>query len=95
MNLALGAKILWIIVIGKRVWQKEIMQKKYMDGTRKRCVDKINIDRKGLSVWELCKSVVHIISERMYWTPRNEKEIKIWFDKCGTTSPANLLQTFP
>ena len=53
------------------------MQKIYMNGTKKRCVDKINLDKKGSPIWELCKKAAYILNEHLYWTPSNEKEIKI------------------
>ena len=94
MNLALGAKILWRIISDERAWWKEIMQKIYMNGTRKRCMDKINLDRKGSLIWELCKKDAYILNEHLYWTLGNGKEIKIWKDKCGNASLANFLQAF-
>ena len=41
MNLDLGAKILWRSVFGNRAWWKEILQKKYMHGDKRRCVESI------------------------------------------------------
>ena len=38
-NLALGAKLLWQIVSGKDSWSKKVLRKKYLPGTRKRCLD--------------------------------------------------------
>ena len=43
MNLSLGAKIISRIV-RRGAWWKEIIQNKYLIGTRKRCIDNINMD---------------------------------------------------
>ena len=67
------------------------MQKNNLNGTRKRCVDKINLDIKGSSIWELCKKAGYILNECLYWTPGNGKEIKIWKYNCGNASLANFL----
>ena len=95
MNLALGAKILWRIVTGKGAWWKEIIQKKYLNGTRKRCVDNINMDRKGSPIWELCKKIAQILTEKLKWTPSNGKAMKIWTDYSASVSPVVLVQAFP
>ena len=61
MNLALGAKILWIIVCRKKSQWKEILRKKYMKGASKRCVDEFPLTRNGYPIWNLCKKAIHII----------------------------------
>ena len=94
IKLALGDKILWRIVTVKRMWWKEIMQKKYLNGTRKRCVENVNHDRKGYLICELCKKPTFILNERLYWIPSNGKKINIWKDKIGNACPTNFLQAF-
>ena len=94
MNLALGAKIIWRIVTGKGAWWKEIVQKKYLNGIKKRCVDNINMDRKGSSIWDLCKNIAHILIEQLKWTPGNDKAIKIWHVHCSSVPPIVLAQAF-
>ena len=92
MNLALGAKILWRIVTGKRTWWKEILQKNYMIGDRKRCIEAIDQSRKGTHVLELCKKVTYIIHDQIYWILGSAKQVKIWDDNIGPTSHVNFTQ---
>ena len=39
-NLAMGGKILWNMITGKRMWSKQIIQKKYFRGDKERCLEK-------------------------------------------------------
>ena len=52
------------------------------------------MDRKGSPIWELCKNVAHILTEKLKWTPGNSKAIKIWTDYYASVSPV-LVQEFP
>ena len=65
-----------------------------MNGTRRRCVDKIDQDRNGTPIWDLCKMVEYIFQDHPYWIPRSGKQIKVWKDDLGPTSPTNFLQVF-
>ena len=73
MNLALGSKILWRIVSGKRALWKEILQKKNMNGTRRRCMDKIDHDINGTPIQDLCNRALYIIQDHLYWIPGSGK----------------------
>ena len=95
MNLSLGAKIISRTLTREGAWWKEIIQKKYTTGTRKRCLDNINMERKGLPILELCKSMAHIITKKLIWTPGNDKNIKIWNDHCSSVPHVILTQAFP
>ena len=94
MNLALGAKILWRIVFGEKVWWKEILWKKYMKEARKIYVDEYPLTGKGSPIWNLCKKAAYIIKNHLHWLPRNGKQIRIWYEILGPISPANHLTTF-
>ena len=50
MNLALGAKIIWNLISGCRAWWKEALRKKYLIGTRDRCLDVIPTHQNGSSI---------------------------------------------
>ena len=44
-----------------------------MNGDRRRCVETIEQNRKGMPIWELCNKVMYILQDQLYWTPVNEK----------------------
>ena len=48
--------------IRKKSWWKEILQNKYMNGSRKICMEKVNQDRKGSPFWDLCKKATFILN---------------------------------
>jgi exonuclease III len=39
-NLAMGGKLLWRMITGKRTWSKQILRKKYFRGDRDRCLER-------------------------------------------------------
>jgi hypothetical protein len=39
-NLAMGGKLLWKIITGKRTWSNQILRKKYFTGDRERCLER-------------------------------------------------------
>ena len=80
--------------IRKKMWWKEILQKKYLNGSRKRCMEKVNQDRKGSPIWDLCKKATFILNDHLYLILGSGKQKKIWKDNIGPTSLANFLQAF-
>ena len=62
-----------------------------MNGTRRRCMDKIDQDINGTPSLDLCKREMYIIQYHLYWIPGSGKPIKVWKDNLGPTSLANFL----
>jgi hypothetical protein len=50
MNLVMGSKLLWRLVLGKYDWWKKAMHKKYFTGEIKRCMDVIPQVRGGFPI---------------------------------------------
>ena len=67
------------MIAGKKEWWKEVLRKKYIRRPRIKSIEH-DWTRKGTNIQELCKALVEIIQEKVYWIPRNGKRIKIWED---------------
>ena len=90
MNLTLGAKILWRIVSRKKHGEGD-SSKKISEWYQKKSMDKIDQDRKGTPIWDLCKREKFILQDHLHWIPRSGKHIKFCKDNLGPTSLANFL----
>ena len=77
MNKALGAKLIWRLVEGKKEWWKEVIRKKYIKRPRSKILDSLWIG-KGTSLWLLCKASINLIQSNYYWIPGNGKKLKVW-----------------
>ena len=65
MNKALGPKLIWRLVIGKKEWWKEVIRKKYIKIPRSKILDNPWIG-KGTSLWLLCKLSINLIQSIYY-----------------------------
>ena len=65
-----------------------------MNGTRRICEDKIDQDKNGTPIWDLCKKAMYIIHDHLYWILGSGKQKKVWKENLRPTSLANLLQVF-
>jgi hypothetical protein len=65
MNIALGDKLLWRMIIGKVTWWNQAIWKKYFIGTKLKCVDfqpKVN---KGSFIFKLLLSSRTLLHEKL------------------------------
>ena len=74
---AMGAKLIWRLVSGKKEWWKEVLRKKYIKKPRTKMLDG-EWKGKGTTLWQLCKASINTIKEICYWIPGNGKKINIW-----------------
>ena len=79
-NLAMGGKIIWNMIIGKRTWSKQILRKKYFTGDKQRCLERATKLQKGSSIFTLYKRALPFFTPKLTWTPRNGEKIRIWED---------------
>ena len=79
-NLAMGGKILWNMIIGKRTWSKKIIRKKHFTGDKERCLEKPTKVQKGSLIFSLCKRTLPYFTPKLTWIPRNGTKIRIWED---------------
>jgi hypothetical protein len=80
MNIAMGEKILWRLVMGSMDRWKEAIFKKYFVGMRKRCLDSPLIENKGSNLWKLINTTTLIFQPNSNWISRNGKAINLWID---------------
>ena len=88
-NLAMGGKILWKMITGKRTWSKKILQKKYFTGDKERCLERPTKLQKGSSLFSLCKRALPFFTSKLTWTPGNGAKIRIWEDSILGDQPLN------
>jgi len=91
-NLAMGAKIMWLLVSGKNTWSKRNICKKYFLGHRDRCLDHPQKFLKGSLIFSLCLRALHHLKEKITWILGNGKKIKIWADSILISMPLNQTQ---
>ena len=90
-NLAMGGKILWNMITGKRTWSKQILGKKYFKGDKERCLEKPTKTQKGSPIFTLCKRALPHFIPKLTWIPGNGAKIKIWDDYIMGDQPLNQL----
>ena len=90
-NLAMGGKILWNMITGKRTWSKKILQKKYFTGDKERCLEKPTKVQKGSPIFSLCKRALPYFISKLMWIPGNGEKIRIWEDSILGDHPLNEL----
>ena len=90
-NLAMGGKILWNMITGKRTWSKKILWKKYFIGDKERCLEKPTKVQKGSPIFSLCKRALPHFTSKLTWILGNGAKIKIWEDSILGDQPLNEL----
>jgi hypothetical protein len=66
-NIALGAKILWRLVIGKQEWWKKVPVQKYLEGDQLRCLDTTPPTQPGSPIWKLLKASLPLFQSKATW----------------------------
>ena len=74
---AMGAKLIWRLITGRKEWWKEVIRKKYIKNSRSKMLDG-EWKGKGTPLWQLCKASFNTIKEGCYWIPGNGKRINVW-----------------
>jgi hypothetical protein len=80
VNIAMGAKLLWRLITGRKEWWKSTIIKKYNLGARKRCLDSIPEGQPGTQIWKLFRASIPFFKENLSWIPGNGKLIRLWQD---------------
>jgi len=75
MNKALGAKILWHLVLSGHAWHKSIILKEYLTPIHFIILDKPWKEQQGSCIWELCKTSTFIFKENLTWVGNGRKII--------------------
>ena len=76
MSKAMGAKLIWRLISGKKEWWKEVLRKKYIKKPRSKMLDG-EWKGKGTTMWQLCKASLNTIVEYCFWIPSNGKRINV------------------
>jgi len=90
-NIAMGGKILWNMITGKRTWSKQILRKKYFKGDKERCLEKPTKTQNGSPIFTLCKRALPHFIPKLTWIPGNGAKIKIWEDSILGDQPLKEL----
>ena len=91
---AMGAKLVWRLVTGKKEWWKEVIRKKYIKRPRSKLLDRAWTG-KGTSLWQLCKASLSVILENSYWILGNGKKINVWTNSILGQLPRSSLPDLP
>jgi hypothetical protein len=91
-NIAMGGKMLWNMITGKRSWSKQLLRKKYFLGSRDRCLEKPTKTRKGSPIFHLCQRAMPLLKSQLTWIPGNGSKISIWDDSILGGLPLSVLR---
>jgi hypothetical protein len=86
-NLAMGGKLLWRVITGKRTWTKQILRKKYFRGDRDRCLERPPKGKKGSPIFSLCLRALDFFQSKLTWIPGNRAKIRIMEDSILSDPP--------
>jgi hypothetical protein len=79
-NLAMGCKLLWQMITGKRTWSKQVLRKKYFRGDRDRCLERPPKGTKGSPIFLLCLRALSLFQVNLTWILGNGAKIRILED---------------
>ena len=71
MNLAMGDKIVWILVTGEMEWWKLALEMKYFGRMNLSQIENLNSEGKKSQIWRLCKEAPNLIIDNLRWQPGN------------------------
>jgi exonuclease III len=91
-NIAMGGKLLWKMITGKRSWSKQILRKKYFTGDRDRCLERPAKTRIGSPIFNLCQRAMPLLKTNLTWIPGNGSKIWIWEDSILGDQPLSDLR---
>jgi hypothetical protein len=80
MNLAMGTKLVWLLVTKSYDWWRTIIHTKYFWGERKICLHVILVVREGSPIWKLINATIPIIQEKIDLVLGNKHSIDLWQD---------------
>lgn len=81
VNIALGAKLLWRLVIGDNDWWKRAICQRYLTRDKRRSLDSSPDRQAGSPIWKLIWASLAFFQESLIWILRNEKKINVWDDR--------------
>jgi hypothetical protein len=61
MNLALGEKLMWRLVMREKEWWKTILYKNYLHAKKMKCLDHQLMEERGSSIFGLCKATYGLL----------------------------------
>jgi hypothetical protein len=64
MNLDLGVKLVWILIIGMLEWWNKVLLKKYLKGNYKSCIYGQLETKKGSHIWNILKAITMIMQSK-------------------------------
>ena len=89
-NLAIGAKLLWNMLVPKPSWSSCVLKSKYFHGPRLRCIDVEPAIKNGSSIAKICKKVMPFFISELHWVPGNGKLKRILQDVIQGQTPPKL-----
>ena len=91
MGKAMGAKLVWRLISGRKEWWKEVIRKKYIKRPRSQMITN-SWEGHGTNLWQLCKVSFNLVKEDLYWIPGNGRKINLWESKILGQPPRLTLQ---
>ena len=89
-NLAMGAKLIWNLLVPKPSWSSLVLKAKYFRGTRLRCLEGAHVSQKGSSIHQICLKALPQFIGGLHWVPDNGKLINIWNESVLGKIPPQL-----
>eukprot|EP00253_Pinus_taeda_P021304 PITA_21304 len=92
LNLAFGIKMAWRLINGPTAWWKQVIESKYLNGTRQRLLEDGIPNRDSSKIWHLCKKAIPILRQNTSKIPRGGDNINLATDRIMGLQPLNTIE---
>lgn len=92
LNLAFGIKMAWRLINGPKAWWKQVIERKYLNGTRQRLLEDGIPNRDSSKIWHLCKKAIPFLRQNTSKIPGGGDSINFSTDKIMGLQPLNAIE---
>eukprot|EP00253_Pinus_taeda_P033369 PITA_33369 len=92
LNLAFGIKMAWRLINETKAWWKQVIESKYINGTRQRLLKNDIPNRDSTKIWHLCKKEIPLLKQNTSKIPGGGDSINYATDKIMGLQPLNTIE---
>eukprot|EP00253_Pinus_taeda_P004750 PITA_04750 len=92
LNLAFGIKMAWRLINEPKAWWKQVIESKYLNGTRQRILENDIPNRDSTKIWHLCKKAIPLLKQNTSKIPGGGDSINYATDKIMGLQPLNTIE---
>eukprot|EP00253_Pinus_taeda_P004596 PITA_04596 len=92
LNLAFGIKMAWRLINEPIAWWKQVIESKYLNGTRQRLLENGIPNRDSTKIWHLCKKAIPFLRQNTSKIPGGRDNINYATDKIMGLQTLNTIE---